>query len=369
MRNLSLFFVLLIVFSNAGCKKKHLKNTAPISARKDAVELTEQQLKFIKTDTVHMAPAAEQFTAVGVVSFAEDNVVRIFPIVSGIVEKVEVSLGEYVKKGQKLATLLSGDISQYQRDYNVAKSFLEVNEKNYNRAKELYEAGMKSEKDLAEAKNQYVNAQSQFDESKQILALYGGSNNQDGFYHVTAPRDGYIVERNVNTGTQIRTDNSNHLFTISDLKTVWIWSNVRESDISKIREGDDVLVRTIAYPDLTFEGEISKISKVLDPASRVVRVLTVLDNTKGILKPEMFATVLITPLTSEKVMVVPNTSIILENNQYYVMVQSGKAEFKKVQIQTGRVFHFVSEVKEGLQVGDRVVTEGSLFVLTAFNQL
>jgi len=108
---------------------------------------------------------------------------------------------------------------------------------------------------------------------------------------------------------------------------------------------------------------------MLDPDSRVIKIRTELDNKEGLLKPEMFANVIITPKVSEKAVVVSNTSIILENNQNYVMLETGKNEFKKVLIKTGRVFHYYTEVLDGVSAGQRVVTDGSLFVLTAFNQL
>ncbi len=364
--------IVLLIVSLAvlmGCKKKKVAEVVQETSKKTGLTLSEQQLKFIKIDTVKLIPATEQFTAVGEVSFAEDNIVRIYPIVSGSVESVHVALGDYVQKGKLLATLLSTDISLYQRDYSIALSNLEVEEKNLVRVQELYKSGMMSDKDLSQAKNTYNNAKAEFGERKQILELYGGSNQQDAIFKVTAPRTGYIVERNINTGTQIRTDNSTNIFTISDLKTVWVWANVHESDIAKVHEGDDVVVKTIAFPDEAFHGRIDKISTMLDPASRVIRVRTELSNAKGLLKPEMFATVIITPHTSEKIAVVNNTSIILENNQYYVMVETSPREFKKVQIIPGRVFHRYTEVKEGLEVGTKVVGEGSLFVLTAYNQL
>jgi hypothetical protein len=67
--------------------------------------------------------------------------------------------------------------------------------------------------------------------------------------------------------------------------------------------------------------------------------------------------------------VVNNNAVLLENNQYYVMLQKSPGEFAKIQVQIGRVFHRHTEVKEGLQSGNQVVTDGSLFVMTAFNQL
>jgi membrane fusion protein, heavy metal efflux system len=361
--------ILLLSLLAIGCNKNKAKETTVVVTNKTALFLTDQQMKFIKLDTVRLVPAAEQFTAVGEVSFAEDNVVRIYPIVSGAVESVNVALGDYVQKGQLLATFLSTDISLYQRDYSIAHSNFEVEEKNLTRAQELFKSGMMSEKDLAQAKNSFNNARSEYDERKQVLELYGGSNQQDAIFRVTAPRAGYIVERNINAGTQIRTDNGTNIFTISDLKSVWIWANVHESDIAKVHEGDAVTVKTIAFPDELFNGKIDKISTMLDPDSRVVRVRTELSNSKGLLKPEMFATVVITPKSSEKVTVVPNNSIVLENNQYYVMVETGKNEFKKTQVEPNRVFHRFTEVKEGVKLGDLIVSEGSLFVLTAYNQL
>ena len=88
-------------------------------------------------------------------SFDEDNIVRVFPIVSGSVDKISVSLGDYVKRGQHLATISSTDINEYQVAYNVAKSNVEVAEKQLARMKELYDSMFASEKELADAQNEY----------------------------------------------------------------------------------------------------------------------------------------------------------------------------------------------------------------------
>lgn len=367
MKNFKLFLLALLIASCGGDKKKE-KQLAQVA--KDKLVLTESQLAHIKLDTVRRQILADQLTAVGEVSFSEDNVVRIYPIVSGTVEKIFVSLGDYVEKGQKLATLLSMDMSQIQRDYNIAKSNFSVEEKNLARAQELFSAGMMSEKEFASAKKDYNNALSELNERTQILKLYGGSSSDlDAIYNVIAPRSGYIVERSITEGTQIRNDNNTNILTISDLKTVWVWANIHESDLAKVSEGDAVQVKTIAFPDKIFNGHVKKIGTMLDPDSRVIKIRTELNNKEGLLKPEMFANVVITPKVSEQAVVVSNTSIILENDQNYVMVETGKNEFKKVQIKTGRVFHYYTEVLGGVEIGQRIVTEGSLFVLTAYNQL
>ncbi|MGC4022100.1 MAG: efflux RND transporter periplasmic adaptor subunit [Cyclobacteriaceae bacterium] len=368
MKNISLLAVLIFLAASCGSDKKKGKREA--HQDKTKLTLSESQMEHIKVDTVRQQRLADQLAAVGEVSFSEDNVVRIYPIVSGTVEKIFVSLGDYVEKGQKLATLLSMDMSQIQRDYNIAKANFSVDEKNLARAQELFSAGMMSEKEFANAKKDYSNALSELNERTQILKLYGGSSSDlDAIYNVVAPRSGYIVERSITEGTLIRNDNNTNIFTISDLKTVWVWANIHESDLAKVSEGDEVQVKTIAFPDKIFKGRVKKIGTMLDPDSRVIKIRTELNNSEGLLKPEMFANVLVTPKISEKITVVPNNSIILENNQSYVMVETGKNEFKKVQIKTGRVFHYFTELIDGVEVGQPVVTEGSLFVLTAYNQL
>ena len=366
----NIHFIFFTIFLIASCEKEKKEVKQEVQSGKTKLQLSESQMVHIKIDSIHQQSLAEQLTAVGEVSFAEDNVVRIYPVVSGTVEKIFVSLGDYVQKGERLATLLSMDMSQIQRDYNIAKSNFSVEEKNLARAQELFSAGMMSEKEFANARKDYNNAQSELNERTQILKLYGGSSSDlDAIYNVSAPRSGYIVERSITEGTQIRNDNNTNIFTISDLKTVWVWANIHESDLSKVAEGDEVQVRTIAYPDRAFKGSVKKIGTMLDPDSRVIKVRTELNNSEGLLKPEMFASIVVTSRHRLSIKAVPQTAVILENNRYYVMREIGKGQFEKVVVTIGKTFGSFYEVSSGLNLGDRVVSDGSLFVLTAYNRL
>jgi cobalt-zinc-cadmium efflux system membrane fusion protein len=368
MKNVSFLFLSLLFLVSCGGEKKPVKQEIQTGITR--LVLSQSQMAHIKIDSIRKQSLAEQLTAVGEVSFAEDNVVRIFPIVSGTVEKIFVSLGDYVQKGQPLATLLSMDMSQIQRDYNIAKSNYSVEEKNLARAQELFKAGMMSEKEFASARKDYNNAQSELNERTQILKLYGGSaSDLDAIYNVVAPRSGYIVERSITEGTQIRNDNNTSIFTISDLKTVWVWANIHESDLSKVAEGDEVQVTTIAYPDKIFKGNLKKIGTTLDPSSRVIKVRTELNNNEGLLKPEMFASIVVTSRHRLTINAVPQTAVVLENNRYYVMREASHGQFEKVIVTIGKGFGSYYELSSGLKVGDRIVSDGSLFVLTAYNRL
>lgn len=352
------------------CKAKKTVLQTAVRSGKIKLTLKRDQLQHVNIYTTKIVSENEQLTAVGEVSFAEDNVVRIYPVVSGTVEHLFVALGDYVSKGQTLATLLSMDMSQIQRDHNIAKSNFLAEEKNLARAQELFQAGMMSEKEFANAKKDYSNALSEYNERTQILKLYGGSSNDlDAIYNVVAPRSGYIVERNVTEGMQIRNDNNTNILTISDLKTVWVWANVHESDMAKVREGDEVSVKTTAYPDKVSTGNVKKIGTMLDPDSRVIKVRTELPNQDGLLKPQMFASIVITSKTKKVILAIPQSSIVLENNRYVVMREIGPGEFEKVAVTLGKAFGDFYEVTAGLKENEKIVSEGSLFVLAAFNRL
>jgi membrane fusion protein, heavy metal efflux system len=367
----SIWIYFLLIMCTAACGSSAKETVEDKTPPKDgALALSKENMKYIKLDTIKQISDSEEFGVVGEISFDEDNVVRVYPVVSGTVQKVNVSLGDYVQRNALLSDLLSTDITTYQRDFTIAKNNLKVAEKNLARSKELYTTNVISERDLAQAQNDYDNAKSEFTEKRKILELYGGAEGEvDALYKVMAPINGYIVERNINEGTQIRTDNNTAIFTISDLKTVWVWANVYESDLAKVRKGDRVKVTTISYPDKIFEGVVTSLGTTLEEQSRVMRVRIDLDNQEGLLKPKMFATVLISPSTDNKVLVVPTTSIVIENSKYWVMKQFTPSSFKKVEVKTGKTLRGYTQILEGGQQGDIIVSDGALFVQTAYNQM
>ena len=333
---------------SCGKQEKAINNETKLSLSQ-AITLDSNSLKYIEQLQIFKDTFEESLTVVGEVSFDEDHVVRIYPIVSGSIEKINFSLGDYIKRGQLIATILSTDITEYQRDFNISKSNLDNASKNYERTQKLYKTNFASEKDLQIAENEFKNAKSEFTSKKQILELYGGSSEKtDAVYNIYAPNSGYLVERNVNEGTQIRTDNNTNIFTISDLKSVWIWANVYESDIAKVKIGDKVIANTISYPDIEFDGQIQKINNILEPESRVIKIRTEIPNEKELLKPEMFATVKIKSQDKFITLAIPTSSIFIENNENYIIKCITKNEFEKCKVVTGKIINDYTEIKEGL---------------------
>lgn len=367
MKNLNTAILISSLFICVACSESPSGDQSSEKVPVSSIKVSDEALKNVTIAETDSIMDYSKFNTVGEISFDEDNVVRIFPIVSGSVEKVNVSLGDYVKAGQKLATILSTDVIVFQKEYAMAKFNLEVAEKGFERIKELFKSNIASTKDYTEAENLYKNALAEYREKEKKLELYGASNKPDAVFEVYAPKSGFIVERNVNEGQQIRTDNDASMFTISDLKTIWVWANIYESDLSKVNVGDTMEVTALAYPDVLYKGVVSKINSMLDHDSRIVKIRTELNNENALLKPEMFASVTMVSSIGTKVLALPTASIVTESNRTYVMKQLGKNEFTKVEVKVGKTINEYTEVLSGVSIGDKVAREYALFIMSAFN--
>ncbi len=359
--------ILCVLLSACGGSKAKEKPAATAGPKSNSIRLSASQKQGLKADTVKMMPDEELLTVPGEISFDEDHVIRIFPIVSGTVDRIYVSLGDYVQKGQLLAILSSTDINSYQSEFILAENNKDLAEKNFNRVKKLYDSGFASGKELEEASSDLNNATQTYLAQKRQLSLYGaGAHENDAVFKVTAPISGYLVERNVNEGTQIRTDNSQSMLTISDLKDVWVLANVYESDMSRIHVGDMAEIVTVAYPDKVLSGSVTKINTVLDPEARTVKARIELKNEGDLLRPEMFATVTLRPVNVNRSLHVPTQAIFIENGRNYVIKAEGDM-YVKTEIKQGRTGKNYTQVLDGVRAGDIILSQGALFVASAIN--
>ena len=351
------FFFALLLLGLLACGKK----SAPETAAQKTDEAT-----IYKTDTVRFANVESELVLNGEVAFDESSVVRVFPLVSGNVESVKTQLGVYVQQGQELAVIKSADVTGYVKDYEVDKADLDLARKNLQNAESLYKSGFSSETDYLTAKKEYEKAEQEVSRSREVLRIYGGATKTDQPYFVVkAPISGYIVDKNVNAGQELRPDNAEAMFVISNLKKVWILANVYETDIAAIKPGQAVDVKTLSYPDRTFAGTISNISNVLDADSRVMKVRVEMSNPDGLLKPDMFATVHLHLAQAEKMLAVPLKAVVFDNDEYFVIVlHNGKYEKHPVEVLKNTSRN--AFLKGDLKPGDRVVTEGSLLL---YNEL
>ena len=325
--------------------------------------------KMIKIDMAKESTMKNELKLTGEVSFDENNVVKVFPFASGQVMKVNVSLGDKVTQGQVLAVIRSADVAGNYSDLTSAKADLAISKRQLEQAEYLYKNGISSERDYTEAKENYNKAVAANSKVREQIAINGGGNtNAAGTLIVKAPRSGFIVEQNITSGNFIRPDNSSSMFTISNMKDVWIKANVFESDISKVKVGYTAKITTLAYPDKVFTGKVNNVGSVLDPDSKVMTVRISLSNADLLLKPEMFTNVTISNSESAQAVAIPAASVVFDSGKNYVVVYHNKCSLQVREVNIIKSVEDTTYISSGLKPGDEMVSKNQLLLYNALVQ-
>jgi cobalt-zinc-cadmium efflux system membrane fusion protein len=331
-------------------------------------------MKNITVDTVKSTDILSELSLSGKITFNEDHVVQIFPFIGGHVTDVKISLGDYVQKGQLLATINSTEMAGYNSELQSAKSELEIAKKNLEVTTDMRNGGVASEKDLITARADYEKALAQYNKINDIYRIYGNSVNSDesteSEFNIKSPISGFIVSKNINAGMEIRPDNGNSLFTISDLKVVWVMANVYETDLDKIKLNDEVEVSTLSYPDKKFKGKIDKISNVLDPATNVLSVRISLPNNDYSLKPGMFTHVSVLFPGKNKMLAIPSSAVFYDDNKTFVVQYRNKCDVGLQQVRIKNTFNNICYLDaDSVSENNLVIDRNGLFIFTALKKL
>ena len=343
--------------------------------------LTDSLLVKCTLDTVKSEGVINELTLSGKIAFDEDKTIKVLALASGHITDVKVSLGDFVNEGEVLAVIKSSDMAGYYNDLVVAKSNLAIAKKNLEASEGFFKSGLNSEKDLLTAQKEFQNAQSSYNRINEIIKVYGGSGNADentlATYIIKAPISGFIVEKTVVSGMEIRSDDNTALFTISSLKEVWAIANLYETDIAKVQPGYDVQISTISYKDRLFKGKVDKVSNVLNPETKALNVRIILDNSDYALKPGMFARAVVKYSDGQKMLSVPKNSVVFDENKNFVVTFNNKCDLKMREVNVVKTIGDCVFIEGGsvnnpdsyLSEGERVITRNSLFVFTALKKL
>jgi len=355
----------LFLFSGAALLQSCKSNDAADPNQQGKYVMPDSLFRTLKIDTVTKCPLVNTITLTGQVAFNDDKVAKLYPMVSGTIQGINVMLGDYVNAGQQLGVIRSSEMAGYSNDLVNAQTNLSVAKKNLDATQDMLSSGLASQKDLLSAQASYAQAQSELNRVNSVLKINGGSTQGD--YVVKSPISGFVVEKFVTNDMAIRSDNGTNLFTISDLSNVWIMANVYESNIANVHLGDSVTVTTLSYPDKIFKGKIDKILNVLDPTNKVMKVRVVLPNPGYLLKPEMFASVTITNQENERALCIPSQALIFDNSQYYVLVYKSNTD---IEIKPVRIINTVGNktfISTGIDEGDIIIGSQAVLIYQALN--
>jgi cobalt-zinc-cadmium efflux system membrane fusion protein len=322
-------------------------------------KVTDSLLGSLLVDTVHQASAISQITLTGTIEPDENKVAKIYPMVSGITENVNVLLGDVVSKGQTLASMHSVEVAGYSKDLISAEADLRDTKRTLEATKDLYQSGLASGKDLEQAKSDYQKASAENSRAHSVMSI--NKSDKRG-YLIKAPISGYIVEKNITSNMQVRADNTENLFTIADLSSVYIIVNIYESDITSVQTGYPVQITTLAYPGKIFTGKIDKVYNMIDKDNKLMRARVKISNPGNLLKPQMFANVVVQAKSGENLPMINTRSIVLDNDRNYVVVKEGKSQVRIQPITVSKRVEDRAYISAGLKPGDQIIASRQLFL-------
>jgi len=332
------------------------------------------QLAHIQIVTIQPASMPRILRLNGTVAYNSFLTTPVISQVSGPVSRIIVSPGQQVKKGQPMLYVSSPDYSQLRANYLKARDAHSLAHKNYLRAQDLYAHHAIAERDLQAAESAEIQAQADQQAAEQSLKILGIprpdtliENPTSPEVPVLAPIAGEAVERLCSPGQVIQAGQT-QCFTISNMSTVWVLANVYENQLAYVHVGDPVTIKTDAYPDV-FNGRISFMGAALDATSRTLQARIDTKNPAGRLKKDMYVTATVVAGKIDNALLVPDAAVLRDaENEPFVYVSTGQDQFARRPVKLGQSSDGKTQVVSGLQPGERVAGDGSLFLQFASSQ-
>ena len=326
-RTMSVAMAVLMAASCGNSTQKQAEQAAPAAEVAPSVAVAQVFAQDVAQDATYTST---------VQAYVKNNIV---PQTAGRIVKINVEVGDRVKKGQVLAEIDKAQLQQAQLQLHNAGVELE-------RLRALYQAGGLSKSDLDAVELQYNVAKTQVDNLIENTTLL-------------SPIDGVITARNYDAGDMYAM--SAPIFTVEQIKPVKLLVAVSESDYTKISKGDKVTVKADAFPDLTFDGKIERIHPTIDPSTRTFVVEVVVPNNYSTLRPGMFARVKVNFGVNHNV-VIPDVAVVKQQGSgerfVYILNEDGTVTYQKVEL--GRRMGTEYEVLSGIADGAKVVTGGQI---------
>lgn len=340
------------------------EESADSHGKEDLIKLSAEELSRagVKVEPLQPQRVADTLEVTATIGPNRERVANVLPRVSGRIVNITAKLGGRVKQGQVLAVLDSIEIGEAHSAYAQALAESRVATAAFERAGRLKADQIVPEKEYQRARGEYERSRAQLraagDKLKQfgVSPAPGDKHASVSTFPLLAPLAGTVIERKAVLGELAKTDQS--LFIVADLSRVWVEANIREADLGRVRTGAAATARVSAFPDQAFPGKVNYLGAVLDKDTRTAPAIVELDNAKGLLRPQMFASVAIDTGGAREVLAVPESAVTLVQGLPTVFVEeAGGFEARPVEL-AGRSGG-KAIVKSGVKPGERVVTEGT----------
>jgi membrane fusion protein, heavy metal efflux system len=337
------------------------------------VTLLDDQLKGLKITHAKERIFRKEKEEIGTINFNEDLTVQIFPPYPGRILSVFAQTGQDVKKGEILFTLDSPDLLQAESALISAAGVARLTMQNLARFKELIKTHVVAQKDVEQAISDQQAAEGALNTARNALLVYGKTDHEidqiieqrlaDSTLVVRSPVDGRITLRNASPGLFVQPGSGSAPYTVANIDTMWMIANVAETDSPTFQIGQRVRVKIDAFPDRDFDGKITMIDSMVDPNTRRVLMRSEVENPRRELRSGMFAKFVISTGQPMRSVAIPLDGVVREGDgSMTIWVAEGSNTFGRRAITTGVAQDGYWQILVGANPGERVVTEGALFL-------
>jgi cobalt-zinc-cadmium efflux system membrane fusion protein len=339
----------------------------------NTVVLSDSQLQMINVGTVSEYTFPLQREAVGSIDFNEDMETQVFPPYQGRISQLFAKLGDNVSKGQTLFTIESPDLIQAESALIAAAGVLDLTAKTLERAKQLHDVQGIADKDLEQAVSDQQTAEGALKAARDGVVVFGKSSAEidrmvqtrtiDPYLVVLSPVSGRVTARNAAPGVFVQPGNTPAPYSVADISRIWLNASVTESDMPLVKKGQEIRVTVMAFPDRTFEGQISTVGSTVDPQLHRGLVRAEIDDPKHELLPGMFAAFVIITGDPIKAAAMPLDGVVREGDgSMTVWVTTDGHHFARRTVRLGLQDGGYDQVIDGVSPGERVVVKGAIIL-------
>jgi len=333
--------------------------TAPHEAVLVPVQLSPERLQSIgvRMGRVERKSVGDEIRVTGNVVVDETHLAYVQTRYAGYIQKVFADATyQYLRKGQPLFTIYSPDLAATEREYLVAKQ-------NRQRVAGSTVPGVtEGAASLLEAATERLK---QWGVPQKEIERLESTGQVQQELTVDSPVSGYITERNALPNLTVQPDTK--LYTVADLSTVWVFAEVFQNDLGRIKTGDRAKLTVDAYPGRTFEGRVNFLYPQVDMTTRTVRARIAFPNPGLKLTPGMFVNVAL-EAPQGKQLVIPASGVLQSGARQVVFVNrsDGYLEPRDVELGSRSGDNFI--VLKGLKEGEEIVTSAN-FLIDSESQL
>src|SRR5580693_5127240 len=339
----------------------------------EVVDLSDKQAATLKIAAVGSRDFTLFKTAVGTIDFNEDLLVQVFSQYPGKILQANFNIGDDVKAGEILFTIDSPDLLQAESTLLAAAGVLELEKRILARAINLLKTGGGAQKDVEQATSDQQTAEGNFKAARDSVRIFGKTDAEidevvdkrrvDSTLLVPSPIAGRIVARSAAPGFLTQPGNAPAPYSVADLSTMWMVANVIETDAPAYKLGQDVEVTVPAYPDTVFKGRVTTLGSIIDPNTHRQLVRSQIDDPKHLLRSGMFASFVIRLGDPMRSLAVPANGVVREGDgTMTVWVTGDNRHFAKRTVKVGLQQDGWTQILEGLQPAEIVVTDGAVFL-------